>query len=365
MKKKSFSYAEAMVTMLIVAIIMVATTPILTQRRNVNRQTIWGWARNTDGAESTSAFFGTAGNQRVVLGSNNLIKDGDNTESARLVVYKATTENVNSPIMRFIDSLSAPGANTDIGRLITTTSTLGLGANVLTLNPSGTGNTAIGANSLSQSTTGNNNTAIGNNACSKITDGAGNVCIGASAGPTTNQANKLYINNEESDTPLIAGDFDAKTVSINGALKIKRGENSDIDLDSELTRIENRAVVSDARLKNVSGISTAGLAKINKIVVKNFTFKSDKKKTPHVGVIAQELQKIFPNSVTKGDDGYFRINTDEMFYAMLNAIKELDAKFSKNDAKVQKMEQEIENLRKENAILTQKITEIEQKLQKK
>ena len=77
------------------------------------------------------------------------------------------------------------------------------------------------------------------------------------------------------------------------------------------------------------------------------------------------MQKIFPNSVTKGDDGYLRVNREEMFFAMINAIKELDAKFNKNDEKVQKMEQEIESLRKENEALTQKITEIEQKLQKK
>ena len=35
---------------------------------------------------------------------------------------------------------------------------------------------------------------------------------------------------------------------------------------------------------------------------------------------------------------------EDMFYAVINAIKELDAKFNKNDEKVQKMEKEIEAL---------------------
>ena len=38
MHKKGFSYAEAMVTMLIVAIIMVATTPILTKKLSASKR---------------------------------------------------------------------------------------------------------------------------------------------------------------------------------------------------------------------------------------------------------------------------------------------------------------------------------------
>ena len=84
--------------------------------------------------------------------------------------------------------------------------------------------------------------------------------------------------------------------------------------------------ISDIRLKNVYGKSTIGLKEINALKIKNYTFKADKKQTPHVGVIAQELQKVFPNSVIEGADGYLRIKQEEMFYAMVNAIQELDKK---------------------------------------
>ena len=49
---------------------------------------------------------------------------------------------------------------------------------------------------------------------------------------------------------------------------------------------------------------------------------------PNVGVIAQDLQKVFPDAVTKGEDGYLRIRFEDMFYAVINAVKELDNKIS-------------------------------------
>lgn len=81
---------------------------------------------------------------------------------------------------------------------------------------------------------------------------------------------------------------------------------------------------SDRRLKNIKGPFNAGLKEIREINPKQFTFKDDKKKTPCVGVIAQDLKKVFPNAVSKAPDKYLAIRQDDMFYAMLNSIKQLD-----------------------------------------
>ena len=84
--------------------------------------------------------------------------------------------------------------------------------------------------------------------------------------------------------------------------------------------------LSDSRLKNLGEKLTSGLEDIKKLEFFNYTFKDDKEQKPHVGVMAQDLQKVFPTSVSEGSDGYLRIRWDEMFYAALNAIKELDRK---------------------------------------
>lgn len=134
------------------------------------------------------------------------------------------------------------------------------------------------------------------------------------------------------------------------------------ELSARISRLEATAF-SDARLKNISGDNTAGLKEINALEVKNFTFKNDKEKTPHVGVIAQQLMKVFPNSVTKGKDGYYRIRTEEIFYAMVNSIKELCVQIQEITAKVTGLDKRLQKLEKENAELKQKNAEFEKRLQ--
>ena len=83
---------------------------------------------------------------------------------------------------------------------------------------------------------------------------------------------------------------------------------------------------SDERLKDIIGENLDAMDKINRLKVYDFTFKDDETKTKRVGVIAQELQKVFPNAVIKGKDGYLQIRHEDIFYAMVRGLQELDAK---------------------------------------
>ena len=85
----------------------------------------------------------------------------------------------------------------------------------------GSYNTAVGSDSLTTLTEGNNNTAIGYKAGATNVTGSGNVFLGYEAGPDSGSVdNKLYINNNKSNTPLIYGDFSSNTVTINDNLAI-------------------------------------------------------------------------------------------------------------------------------------------------
>ena len=50
------------------------------------------------------------------------------------------------------------------------------------------------------------------------------------------------------------------------------------------------------------------------------------------------MQKIFPNAVKKGADGFLTIRMEDMFYAVINAIKELDAKVSAQEKRINELE---------------------------
>ena len=128
-------------------------------------------------------------------------------------------------------------------------------------------------------------------------------------------------------------------------------------------------------MKNVGEKYTAGLAELKKLDFFHYTFKKDEAKTPHVGVMAQDLQKVFPDAVTKGEDGYLRIRWEDMFYAVINAVKELDNKITeivnnitqinsvdeKQNQTIAEQQKTIEQLKNDNAE-QQKMIDEQQKL---
>lgn len=114
-----------------------------------------------------------------------------------------------------------------------------LGSEALKYNSTAEWNTAVGAQSLLWNTTGNKNTAVGGGALyfnetggynTTIGWGAGQgssgnsvsgcVFIGYEAGSNVSSNNKLYIENSDSDSPLIYGEFDNDIVAFNGRLGI-------------------------------------------------------------------------------------------------------------------------------------------------
>lgn len=126
--------------------------------------------------------------------------------------------------------------------------------------------------------------------------------------------------------------------------------------------------LSDQRLKDVLDENNQGLSEIVALMPYNYTFKSDKENTSQVGVMAQDLQKIFKNSVTQGKDGYLRIRWDEMFYAMINSIKTLDKKLIKIASSITKMEEDVlqikseqKNMKKQIAVLNSRAARLERK----
>ena len=60
--------------------------------------------------------------------------------------------------------------------------------------------------------------------------------------------------------------------------------------------------------------------------------------------MAQDLQKIFPDAVKKGVDGFLTIRMEDMFYAVINAIKELDRKYAAQEKRINELEARIQKL---------------------
>ena len=223
--------------------------------------------------------------------------------------------------------------NVAVGRYNLNSNTTGsknvaIGYNPLSRNTTGGFNVAIGNDStLASNISGSYNTAIGSGACSGFT-GSNKTCIGKNSGNTIPSGSNYDTNNAEA---VFIGSDDA-LVYIAG------------DLTVFGTLTGTVTAPSDRRLKYVGTEFTSGLDKIRELKVFNYTFKKDEKKIPHVGVIAQDLKKIFPDAVKKGVDGFLTIRLEDMFYAMINAIKELDAKYQAQEKRINELEKRIQKL---------------------
>ena len=225
------------------------------------------------------------------------------------------------------------------------------------------------------------NIAIGVNAC-KYATGFHVTCIGAHSGPQSsgetanlqNESNMMFLGTE-STTVFIPGNLIVgSNVYLNskgtGAILLRPTNDRQSPMElranyghygeepadnlrefpTDVTHSEYNFFnkfgpqPSDRRLKYVGSESTSGLDKIRQLKVFNYTFKKDKKKVPHVGVIAQDLQKVFPNAVKKGVDGFLTIRMEDMFYAMINAIKELDLRYRAQEKRIDELEARIQKL---------------------
>ena len=121
-------------------------------------------------------------------------------------------------------------------------------------------------------------------------------------------------------------------------------------------------LLSDSRLKDVGEAYTSGLSELKKLKIYNYVFKNDSLRVAHVGVIAQDLKRIFPNAVYKDENGYYKIRWDEMFYAAINAVKELNTRIDSLALRVHNDIERVETLKRDNAELAKKLDKLSAEL---
>ena len=211
----------------------------------------------------------------------------------------------------------------------------GVGSIALGYNTEASGTSAIAIGEYANAAK-NYNVAIGRSSCTYAT-GDRVTCIGAYSGPESGSslASKSYMVylGDSLDTVYIPGnlvvDGDVILARKNTSAVVMRAKDSDSrtndagssrmsvcesedwngdddNFDDYYSSSINSAhrnffetyigthfneTKSDRRLKYVGKESSAGLDKIRQLKVFNYTFKKDEKKTPHVGVIAQDLQR--------------------------------------------------------------------------
>jgi len=111
--------------------------------------------------------------------------------------------------------------------------------------------------------------------------------------------------------------------------------NGDTTISNDLTVSGDVVVSSDARLKaNIVSLGST-LSKLLLIDGKSYVMKKDGKQK--IGVLAQDIQEVFPELVTKDDNEMLAVNYQGLVPVLINALKEQDEKISKLEKLVEQL----------------------------
>jgi hypothetical protein len=237
-----------------------------------------------------------------------------------------------------------------------------IGYLALFLNTTASNNTAVGYQALRSNTTGANNVSVGYQALYSQTGSVdANVGVGQSAGYSNSSGYNNTFLGTESGYLQTGGNFSTyigyrargSTTTDSDCLVVSGGYNGGgaVGKGSSTAFITGNgggtyngsnssswATTSDQRLKKNIVDNTVGLESINAICVRNFEYRlpeeitelspldAIKKEGVQLGVIAQELKAILPDCVKEESTGVLSVDTSNLTWHMINAIKELSAK---------------------------------------
>ena len=142
----------------------------------------------------------------------------------------------------------------------------------------------------------------------------------------------------------------------NAAFVIGNGTASNAVSDAFVVRFNGNATLSgnltinsDERLKdNIQPLGST-LNKLHQIEAKTYSLKKDEEHTPKIGVLAQEVQAVFPELVTEGADGILSVNYQGLVPVLINAINEQQLKMSEQQLKMSEQDAKIAALEAQNA----------------
>ena len=152
-----------------------------------------------------------------------------------------------------------------------------------------------------------------------------------------------------SSAATTAGSLTVDNVVMDGATI---GHSDDTDLmtlaSGSLTVAGDVILSSDARLK--SNIITLGptLISLMQLDAKRYTMKADKEQKQKIGLLAQEVQKVFPELVSEDKNGMLAVNYQALVPVLINALKEQEGNYNELEKELSELETLIKEKFKNN-----------------
>jgi hypothetical protein len=226
-------------------------------------------------------------------------------------------------------------SNTAIGASSMSVNTTGsnntaVGRNTLTVNTTGAQNTAIGMSALAANTVGIQNTAIGASVGAAINTGTNNVMVGFGIGSsTTTGSNNIYIDGNSLSPANESNVIRIGNVQTKCFVKGIRGITTGV-ADAIAVLVDSQGqlgtVSSSIRFKtNINPMRDVS-EHIYDLQPVSFVYKSDETATTQFGLIAEEVDAVFPELVIYEEDGTpYTVRYEVLPVLLLNEMKKQKA----------------------------------------
>ena len=284
-----------------------------------------GLANTAVGDEALSS--NTTGNDNIAIGSSTLFNNTtgvSNIAVGSVALFSNTTGHDNTAVGEAAMSANTIGiSNTAIGSQSLSSNTAGgsntaIGQASLFNNITGSQNVAVGVNAGTNGllTGGNNNTFVGYNTGNGLTSGDNNTYLGNGANFSGSESNTIRIGNGLVIAAFINGIFGA-AVGVTNAPVI-------IDNTGKLGTI-----VSSRYFKRNIEDMTVESERIFDLRPVRFIYKKDATDTTQYGLIAEDVENVFPELVIHNNDGKpLTVRYEVLPVLLLNEIQKMAYKMA-------------------------------------
>jgi hypothetical protein len=297
---------------------------------------------NNSGFGMEALFSNTSGDNNTACGYNALFYNttgGSNTASGVNALFRNTVGTYNSA-----DGMQALYFNTSGERNTAS------GYNALYANTTGSSNTGSGNAVLNSNTSGSSNTASGYYALYSNTTGSDNIAQGYEAGYNlTTGSNNIDIGNK--GVAAESGTIRIGTKSIQTATYVAGIYGTSVSGNAVVVNSNGQlgVVTSSERYKTAITPMGSTSEKLKLLRPVTFHLKSDPHGAMQYGLIAEEVAKVYPDLVIRGESGQIDgVRYDELAPILLN---ELQQQHTQMTDKIDAQAAEIRNLKNDMAEL--------------
>jgi hypothetical protein len=129
----------------------------------------------------------------------------------------------------------------------------------------------------------------------------------------------------------------------NGTNSANRSDALVVKFNGDATLAGNLNINSDARLKaNIVSLGST-LSKLLQIDGKSYTMKKDESEKQKIGLLAQDIEKVFPELVSESH-GVKSVNYQGLVPVLINALKEQEEKIKSQENKLLELESLVQDL---------------------